>query len=160
MIVHEHQVGADSGSLSRLCQVFLTRTHLAIVMEYAKGDTMYEYVVRHKDPRGCLSEVKARWMFQQLMIAVDFCHRMVRSRTVSLCKRQSVRTCAGCCVKELGGRRPHLYVEAAATSPLLIVHHSTLTSSAHSRGMTLGRYQKQHCHVFVLGRTLPMLIRT
>ena len=43
-------------------------------MEYAAGGDMFEYVVR----KGGLRENEARWFFQQLIVAVDYIHRMVR----------------------------------------------------------------------------------
>lgn len=55
-------------------QVFLTQQHLSIAMEYAAGGDMFEYVVR----KGGLRESEARWFFQQLIVAVDYIHRMVR----------------------------------------------------------------------------------
>ena len=55
-------------------QVFLTPQHLSIAMEYAAGGDMFEYVVR----KGGLRESEARWFFQQLIVAVDYIHRMVR----------------------------------------------------------------------------------
>jgi hypothetical protein len=57
-------------------QVFLTKTHLALVMEYAEGGNMLNCVLGQPNHR--LSEVKCRWVFQQLIIGLDFCHRMVR----------------------------------------------------------------------------------
>jgi serine/threonine-protein kinase SRK2 len=54
-------------------QVFLTPTHLAIVMEYAPGGDMFEYVVR----KNGLREEEARWFFQQLIVGLDYCHRQV-----------------------------------------------------------------------------------
>ncbi|KAL4425749.1 hypothetical protein ABPG75_009765 [Micractinium tetrahymenae] len=62
-------------------EVFLTSQHLSIAMEYAAGGDMFEYVVR----KGGLRESEARWFFQQLMVAVDYCHRMgVTSRDIKL----------------------------------------------------------------------------
>ena len=55
-------------------QVFLTPDYLAIAMEYAAGGDMFQLVVRQ---RGLL-EQDARWYFQQLIIAIDYCHKMVR----------------------------------------------------------------------------------
>ena len=55
-------------------QVFLTSRYLAIAMEYVAGGDMFEYVVR----KGGLKESEARWFFQQLIIGVDYLHRMVR----------------------------------------------------------------------------------
>ena len=58
-----------------LLQVFLTSSHLVLAMEYAAGGDLFRYV----SARRGLPEDEARWFFQQLMIAVDYCHRMVRS---------------------------------------------------------------------------------
>ena len=55
-------------------QVFLTQQYLAIAMEYAAGGDMFEHVVR----KGGLKESEARWFFQQLIVGVDYVHRMVR----------------------------------------------------------------------------------
>ena len=60
-------------------QVFLTSTHLAIAMEYAQGGDLFRYVLRHKGAR--LAEAQARWIFQQLVIGLDFCHRSVSPQT-------------------------------------------------------------------------------
>jgi serine/threonine-protein kinase SRK2 len=54
-------------------QVFLTSSHLVLAMEYAAGGDLFRYV----SARRGLPEDEARWFFQQLMIAVDYCHRMV-----------------------------------------------------------------------------------
>jgi len=43
-------------------------------MEYAAGGDLFECVVR----KGGLRESEARWFFQQLIVAVDYIHRMVR----------------------------------------------------------------------------------
>jgi serine/threonine protein kinase len=55
-------------------QVFLTPDYLAITMEYASGGDLFSLVGRSKG----LSEADARWYFQQLVISIDYCHRMVR----------------------------------------------------------------------------------
>ena len=54
-------------------QVFLTATHLVLVMEYAAGGDLAHYVAAKQG----LTEGEARWFFQQLIVAVDYCHRMV-----------------------------------------------------------------------------------
>ena len=54
-------------------QVFLTPTHLAIAMEYAKGGNLFQYVLQHA-PLCRLTETKAQWIFQQLVIGLDYCH--------------------------------------------------------------------------------------
>ncbi|EIE22391.1 sulfur stress regulator [Coccomyxa subellipsoidea C-169] len=62
-------------------EVFLTSRYLAIAMEYVSGGDMFEYVVR----KGGLKESEARWFFQQLIIGVDYLHRMgVASRDIKL----------------------------------------------------------------------------
>ncbi|KAK9828933.1 hypothetical protein WJX72_002887 [[Myrmecia] bisecta] len=62
-------------------EVFLTEQHLAIVMEYAPGGDMFQYV---KSKRG-LQEFEARWFFQQLIIGMDFMHKMgVVNRDIKL----------------------------------------------------------------------------
>jgi serine/threonine-protein kinase SRK2 len=64
---HPHIIG--------LREVFLTSSHLVLAMEYAAGGDLFRYV----SARRGLPEDEARWFFQQLMIAVDYCHRMVRA---------------------------------------------------------------------------------
>lgn len=53
--------------------MFLTRKELCIVMEYADCGDMHDYMHR----RGLLAEKNARWFFQQLIIAMDYCHKRV-----------------------------------------------------------------------------------
>lgn len=55
-------------------QVFLTPIYLCIAMEFAPGGDMFEYVVK----KNGLREDEARWFFQQLIVALDYCHKMVR----------------------------------------------------------------------------------
>lgn len=55
-------------------EVFLTDRHVAIVLEYANRGSVHQYVKLQK-PERRLNEAAARWIFQQLIIAVDFCHR-------------------------------------------------------------------------------------
>lgn len=62
-------------------EVFLTPRYLAIAMEFVAGGDMFEYVVR----KGGLKESEARWFFQQLIVGVDYLHRMgVASRDIKL----------------------------------------------------------------------------
>ncbi|KAK9918091.1 hypothetical protein WJX75_001144 [Coccomyxa subellipsoidea] len=57
-----------------LREVFLTPTHLAIAMEYAQGGDLFNYTLGHR-PHGRLAEQQARWIFQQLIIGLDYSHR-------------------------------------------------------------------------------------
>ena len=52
--------------------MFLTPQHLCIVTEYPRGGTLLDFV-RKKDG---LKEKEARWVFQQLIIGLDYCHQM------------------------------------------------------------------------------------
>ncbi|GBF96775.1 hypothetical protein Rsub_09631 [Raphidocelis subcapitata] len=52
-------------------EVFLTPTHLCIVMEYAAGGELFDRIVR----AGRFGEDEARYFFQQLICGVDYCHR-------------------------------------------------------------------------------------
>jgi serine/threonine protein kinase len=69
---------AEPRQRSFCLQVFLTQTHLAIAMEYAQGGDMFKYICRHK-PHCRLLESQARWIFQQLIIGLDYCHNKVQS---------------------------------------------------------------------------------
>lgn len=78
-LVHPHVV--------HLIEVFLTPSHLAIVMEYVEGGTLLDYVKKV----GKIDEDEARWYFQQLMIALDYLHRKeIASRDMKL---QNVLMC-------------------------------------------------------------------
>lgn len=59
---------------TRWAQVFLTSSHLVLSMEYAAGGDLFRYVAARRG----LPEEEARWFFQQIIIAIDYCHRMVR----------------------------------------------------------------------------------
>lgn len=56
-----------------MIKIFLQPRYLCIVMEYAPGGDMLEYVKR----KNGLTENEARWFFQQLVIGLDYCHKMV-----------------------------------------------------------------------------------
>lgn len=72
-LVHPHIV--------QFKEVFLTPGHLGIAMEFASGGDMFEYVVR----KNGLREDEARWFFQQLVVGLDYCHRMgVVNRDIKL----------------------------------------------------------------------------
>lgn len=70
-------------------QAFLTPQYLAIAMEFASGGDMFEHVVR----KGGLKESEARWFFQQLIVGVDYVHKMVGLLSARLqCTRFCVRS--------------------------------------------------------------------
>eukprot|EP00249_Psilotum_nudum_P015638 c25442_g2_i1 orf=1164-2180(+) len=59
-------------NIIRFKEVFLTATHLAIVMEYAAGGELFERICNE----GRFSEDEARFFFQQLISGVSYCHDM------------------------------------------------------------------------------------
>lgn len=59
-------------NIIRFKEVFLTPTHLAIVMEYAAGGELFERICS----AGRFSEDEARYYFQQLISGVSYCHSM------------------------------------------------------------------------------------
>ena len=74
-----------------LRNVFLTPSHLGIAMEYAAGGDLFQLVTHARAAgagagrRGGLPEPDARWYFQQLVCALEYCHAMgVASRDVKL----------------------------------------------------------------------------
>ncbi|CAD7702860.1 unnamed protein product, partial [Ostreobium quekettii] len=70
---HKHIVGFREACLSA--------THLCIVLNYVAGGTLLEFVKRNR----CLPEALARWLFQQLITAVDYCHKVgVSNRDIKL----------------------------------------------------------------------------
>ncbi|CAG9467583.1 unnamed protein product [Pedinophyceae sp. YPF-701] len=52
-------------------EVYLTPTHLAIVMEYAAGGELFDRIAK----AGRFSEEEARYFFQQLANGVAYCHK-------------------------------------------------------------------------------------
>lgn len=54
--------------------MFLLPGYLAITMEHAGGGDLFQLVGKTSGMR----EVDAKWYFQQLLVAIDYCHRMVR----------------------------------------------------------------------------------
>ena len=79
-------------------QVFLTSRYLAIAMEYVAGGDMFEYVVR----KGGLKESEARWFFQQLIIGVDYLHRMVQTCPRLQCSHVALQSRLPVCSKLAG----------------------------------------------------------
>lgn len=72
-LVHKHIVSFK--------RVFLTPLHLCIVMTYAPDKTLQHWLNKSK----CFSETLARFVFQQMVCAVDFCHgKGVANRDIKL----------------------------------------------------------------------------
>ncbi|WOK96423.1 serine/threonine-protein kinase SAPK7-like [Canna indica] len=68
-------------NIIRFKEVVLTPTHLAIVMEYAKGGELFERIC----DAGRFSEDEARYFFQQLICGVNYCHfRQICHRDLKL----------------------------------------------------------------------------
>ncbi|XP_055961200.1 serine/threonine-protein kinase SAPK3-like [Mercurialis annua] len=59
-------------NIVRFKEVFLTPTHLAIVMEYAAGGELFARICS----AGRFSEDESRFFFQQLISGVSYCHSM------------------------------------------------------------------------------------
>ena len=65
----------------KLEEFFVTKEHLVLVLEYADKGDLFSYVRK----RGRLGEDAARWFFQQIILAIDFCHKMgVVNRDIKL----------------------------------------------------------------------------
>lgn len=73
-----HRLCVAHPNIVQFREVFLTPQHLAIVMEFAAGGDMFEYVIKHKGsaPGEGLPEDVARGFFQQLILALDFCQKL------------------------------------------------------------------------------------
>eukprot|EP01026_Neomeris_dumetosa_P047979 TRINITY_DN4135_c0_g1_i2.p1 TRINITY_DN4135_c0_g1~~TRINITY_DN4135_c0_g1_i2.p1 ORF type:complete len:373 (-),score=33.48 TRINITY_DN4135_c0_g1_i2:238-1356(-) len=66
-------------------KVFLTENFVCIAMEYAQGGNMYKYVTDCYSNYTQLTEDDARGWFQQLIIALRFCHKQnIVNRDVKL----------------------------------------------------------------------------
>ena len=58
------------GNVVRFIEVVLTKTHLAIAMEYASGGELFDRILK----KGKFCEAEARYFFQQLISGVAHCH--------------------------------------------------------------------------------------
>ena len=82
-----HRLCVVHPNIVQFREVLLCPLHLAIVMEFAGGGDMFEYVLTHKQatPGQGLPEDAARWFFQQLMLALEFCHELgIANRDIKL----------------------------------------------------------------------------
>lgn len=69
-IINHRQLSGHP-NIIRFREVFLTSTHLGIVMEYAAGGELFDRIVK----AGRFAEDEARYFFQQLISGVAWCHR-------------------------------------------------------------------------------------
>ena len=83
--IHQHtntltcrQTDCQTVKAFPVMQVFLTSEYLAISMEFAQGGDLFAYTLG-PNSFGKLAEVQARWIFQQLILGLDYCHRKVHS---------------------------------------------------------------------------------
>jgi serine/threonine-protein kinase SRK2 len=73
-------------NIVQLREVFLTADYLAVAMEYADGGDLSEHIdQQYQKGIDYMSEDDARWIFQQLIVAVDYCHRLgIANRDIKL----------------------------------------------------------------------------
>ena len=67
--------------------MFKTQYYLGIAMEFCDGGDLSQYIDNRTHHRVFgLPESQARWLFQQLMVAVDYCHRLgIVNRDIKAC---------------------------------------------------------------------------
>jgi serine/threonine protein kinase len=71
----------NNSNIIRLLEVFESPKHFLMVMEYAGGGDMLQYVKK----RGNLSETEARFFFKNIIYALGHCHcRSVLHRDIKL----------------------------------------------------------------------------
>lgn len=68
--VQNHRQLLGCPYIIRFKEVLLTPTHLVVIMEFASGGELFQYV----QINGRLSEDAARFFFRQLIKAVNYCH--------------------------------------------------------------------------------------
>ncbi|QDZ22005.1 serine/threonine-protein kinase [Chloropicon primus] len=62
----------------KLYQILLTDSHFCILMEYAPGGDLFKYITKKVKPVSkyqAMSEEEARYVFKQVLSAVDYCHK-------------------------------------------------------------------------------------
>lgn len=57
-------------NICRLYDVIQTPTHIFLIMEYVEGGELFDYIVKE----GKVKEVEARYIFQQIICALEYCH--------------------------------------------------------------------------------------
>jgi len=84
---------------SMLQEVFKTQFYLCIAMEFCDGGDLSQYIDNRTHHRVFgLPESQARWLFQQLMVAVDYCHRLgIVNRDIKVLAGQCISLDHWCC---------------------------------------------------------------
>ena len=67
-----NQVRLKHPHVIKLDEILMTSDFLILVLEYAEQGDLFTYLKQRKR----FSEKRTRWYFQQLIFAVDFCHRL------------------------------------------------------------------------------------
>ena len=67
-----NQVRLKHPHVIKLDEILMTSEFIILVLEYAEQGDLFSYLKERKR----FSEKRARWYFQQLIFAVDFCHRL------------------------------------------------------------------------------------
>eukprot|EP01025_Chloroclados_australasicus_P008012 TRINITY_DN12738_c0_g1_i1.p2 TRINITY_DN12738_c0_g1~~TRINITY_DN12738_c0_g1_i1.p2 ORF type:complete len:347 (+),score=57.02 TRINITY_DN12738_c0_g1_i1:189-1229(+) len=70
-----HKLLSGHPNIIDFYEVFLTNHYLCIVMEYANGGDLFSVVEHCRENGVCLSEDESRYFFQQLIFAIDHCHK-------------------------------------------------------------------------------------
>ncbi|KAG8348575.1 putative serine/threonine protein kinase [Trypanosoma vivax] len=60
-------------NICRLYDVILSPTEIYLIMEYVEGGELYDYIVKN----GALPEDDARYVLQQIVCAVEYCHHFL-----------------------------------------------------------------------------------
>lgn len=66
------ELGEGHANIITPTEVLLSRSHLALVTEYAPGGSLADYVRRCRG--GTLPEAEASYFFRQIIAALQFCH--------------------------------------------------------------------------------------
>eukprot|EP01026_Neomeris_dumetosa_P070083 TRINITY_DN6962_c0_g1_i13.p1 TRINITY_DN6962_c0_g1~~TRINITY_DN6962_c0_g1_i13.p1 ORF type:complete len:355 (+),score=46.64 TRINITY_DN6962_c0_g1_i13:115-1179(+) len=83
-IIH-HRLLTGHPNIIDFHEVFLTKSYLCIVMEYAEGGDLFGVVESCRNTGILLSEDEARYLFQQLIFAVNWSHKQkVVNRDIKL----------------------------------------------------------------------------
>jgi serine/threonine protein kinase len=105
-------------------QVFTTPEFICIVMEIARGGDLLRYTLKHYPVAS--QEEQARWIFQQLIIGLDYCHRRVTPlsqtppQSSALLQQQLSWSSHEQCLEEDGTVRERFNGELSCRSPCFL----------------------------------------